>query len=105
MWTHRIEFNPNVMQGKPVVKGTRIPVELVLRKLGEGATMDDLHDAYPRLRPEDVCACLAYAAERPYGSTVDWQAEAHRQSLAVARSPQAEEDQKFVEAISVWDEM
>ena len=42
MWTHRIELDPNVMLGKPVVKGTRIPVELVLRKLGEGASMDDL---------------------------------------------------------------
>ena len=63
MWTHRIEFNPDVMLGKPVVKGTRIPVELVLRKLGEGATMDDLRDAYPRLTPEDVYACLAFAAD------------------------------------------
>ena len=63
MWKHRIEFNPNVMLGKPVVKGTRIPVELVLRKLGEGAAMDDLRDAYPRLTPEDVYACLAYAAD------------------------------------------
>ena len=63
MWKHRIEFNPNVMLGKPVVKGTRIPVELVLRKLGEGATMDDLRDAYPRLTSEDVYACLAYAAD------------------------------------------
>ena len=63
MWTHRIELDPNVMLGKPVVKGTRIPVELVLRKLGEGATMDDLRDAYPRLMPEDVYACLVYAAD------------------------------------------
>ena len=62
-WTHRIEFNPNVMLGKPVVKGTRIPVELVLRKLGEGAAVDDLRDAYPRLTPEDVYACLAFAAD------------------------------------------
>ena len=63
VWTHRIELDPNVMLSKPVVKGTRIPVELVLRKLGEGATMDDLRDAYPRLRPEDVYACLVYAAD------------------------------------------
>ena len=63
MWTNRIELNPNVMLGKPVVKGTRIPVELVLRKLGDGATMDDLRDAYPRLVPEDIHACLAYAAD------------------------------------------
>ena len=63
MWTDRIEIKPNVMLGKPVVKGTRIPVELVLRKLGDGATIEDLRDAYPRLMPEDIQACLAYAAD------------------------------------------
>ena len=63
MPTNRIEVNPNVMLGKPVVKGTRIPVELVLRKLGGGATIDDLCDAYPRLGVEDIYACLAYAAD------------------------------------------
>ena len=63
MRTNRIEINPNVMLGKPVVRGTRIPVEIVLRKLGEGATMGDLCDAYPRLEAEDVYACLAYAAD------------------------------------------
>jgi uncharacterized protein (DUF433 family) len=55
----RIEINPAVMLGKPVVKGTRIPVELLLRKLAEGATTDDLLDAYPRLTLEDIRACLA----------------------------------------------
>lgn len=45
----RIEVNPRVMMGKPVVKGTRIPVDLILRKLGEGASEDDLLDAYPQL--------------------------------------------------------
>jgi uncharacterized protein (DUF433 family) len=47
--TDCIEINPAVMQGKPVIRGTRIPVELLLRKLAEGATVDDLLDAYPRL--------------------------------------------------------
>ena len=61
MWTLRIESAPNFMLGKPAVEGTRIPVELVLRKLGESAAMDDLRDAYPRLMPEDVSAGLAYA--------------------------------------------
>lgn len=61
--TNRIEVNPNVMLGKPVIRGTRIPVELVLRKLGEGATEVDLLDAYPRLAPEDIRAALAYAAD------------------------------------------
>jgi uncharacterized protein (DUF433 family) len=51
------------MLGKPVIRGTRIPVELVIRKLSEGATEADLLDAYPRLTSEDIRAALAYAAE------------------------------------------
>jgi uncharacterized protein (DUF433 family) len=58
----RIEVNPGVMLGKPVIKGTRIPVELVLRKLSEGATESDLMDAYPRLTKIDIQAALAYAS-------------------------------------------
>lgn len=62
--THpRIETNPAVLHGKPVIRGTRIPVELILRKLAEGATQADLLDAYPRLTAEDVHAALAYAAD------------------------------------------
>lgn len=59
--TSRIEINPAVMLGKPVVRNTRIPVELLLRKLAEGATIADLLDAYPRITEEDIRACLAYA--------------------------------------------
>ena len=58
----RIETNPNVMQGKPVIRGTRIPVELVLRKLSEGASEQELRESYPRLTEDDVHAALAYAA-------------------------------------------
>jgi uncharacterized protein (DUF433 family) len=58
----RIEIDPSIMLGKPVVRHTRIPVELVLRKLAEGASTDELLDAYPRLVKEDIQACLAYAA-------------------------------------------
>ncbi len=58
----RIEVNPAVMLGKPVIKGTRIPVELLLRKLSEGATETDLLDAYPRLTKLDIQAALSYAA-------------------------------------------
>ncbi len=58
-----IEVNPDVMLGKPVIRGTRIPVELVIRKLGEGATEADLLDAYPRLTQEDIRAALAFAAD------------------------------------------
>ena len=59
----RIEINPAVMLGKPVIRGTRIPVELIVRKLGEGATESELLDAYPRLAPGDIRAALTYAAE------------------------------------------
>ena len=59
----RIEIHPDVMQGKPVVRGTRVPVELLLRKLAEGASLDDLLDAYPKLTADDIRACLAYAAD------------------------------------------
>jgi uncharacterized protein (DUF433 family) len=50
------------MLGKPVIRGTRITVELLLRKLGEGATESDLLDAYPRLTRKDIQAALSYAA-------------------------------------------
>ncbi len=58
----RIEINPAVMLGKPVIRGTRISVELILRKLSEGASEADLLDAYPRLAHADIQAALAYAA-------------------------------------------
>ncbi|MGH8613307.1 MAG: DUF433 domain-containing protein [Gammaproteobacteria bacterium] len=61
--TTRIEVNPKVMLGKPVIRGTRITVELILRKLGEGATQADLLDAYPGLTREDIQAAMIYAAD------------------------------------------
>jgi uncharacterized protein (DUF433 family) len=63
MTTDRIEINPDVLVGKPVIRGTRIPVELILRKLAEGSTVTELLDAYPRLVGEDIQAALAYAAD------------------------------------------
>jgi uncharacterized protein (DUF433 family) len=56
--TDRIEINPKVMMGKPVIRGTRITVELILRKLSEGAAIKDILEAYPRLTPEDVQAAI-----------------------------------------------
>jgi uncharacterized protein (DUF433 family) len=61
--TERIEMNPHVMLGKPVIRGTRIPVELILRKLSEGASEADLIHAYPRLTREDIQAAMRYAAD------------------------------------------
>ncbi len=62
MRTDRIEINPQVMMGKPVIKDTRITVESILRKLSEGSSEDDLLDAYPRLAREDIRAALRYGA-------------------------------------------
>ena len=61
--TARIEIDPDVMLGKPVIRGTRIPVELILRKLSDGASDADLLDAYPRLTREDIQAAMRYAAD------------------------------------------
>jgi uncharacterized protein (DUF433 family) len=61
--TDRIQMNPRVMLGKPVLRGTRIPVELVLRKLAEGASEADILDAYPRLTREDIHAAIRFAAD------------------------------------------
>ena len=57
----RITVDPDIMVGKPVVKGTRIPVYVILGKLAENPDLDDLFAAYPRLTIDDVKACLAYA--------------------------------------------
>jgi uncharacterized protein (DUF433 family) len=61
--SNRIEINPEIMLGKPVVRGTRVTVELLLRKLSEGATEDDLLDAHPHLTRDDIKAAIAYAAD------------------------------------------
>jgi uncharacterized protein (DUF433 family) len=58
----RIEINPAVMVGKPVIRGTRIPVELVVRLLGQGISEAEILRQYPRLESEDIRADLTYAA-------------------------------------------
>ncbi len=57
-----IERNPSVLMGKPIVKGTRISVELIMRKLAEGLTIDELIKQYPNLKREQIAAALEYAA-------------------------------------------
>jgi uncharacterized protein (DUF433 family) len=59
----RIEMNPKIMMGKPVIRGTRIPVEIILRKLSEKASEADLLHAYPNLEPEDIQAAIRFAAD------------------------------------------
>jgi uncharacterized protein (DUF433 family) len=64
MATHdRIEMNPEVMGGKPVIRGTRVPVEIVLRKLGAGMMHEAIMADHPRLTAEDIRAAQAFAAD------------------------------------------
>jgi uncharacterized protein (DUF433 family) len=58
----RIEVKPDVMMGKPCIRGTRIPVYLVLEKLAAGETAEQILAAYPQLTQADLSACLEYAA-------------------------------------------
>lgn len=58
-----LESNADVMLGKPVIKGTRITVELILKKLSEGASVDDIITAYPNLTHNSIKAVLAYASD------------------------------------------
>lgn len=62
--THeRIESNPEIMGGKPVIRGTRVPVEVILRKLGAGMTAEAIITDHPRLTPEDIRAAQTFAAD------------------------------------------
>jgi uncharacterized protein (DUF433 family) len=58
----RIEANPDVMLGRPVIRGTRVSVELILRRISEGATEEALLTSYPHLTRDDVRAAISFAA-------------------------------------------
>jgi len=62
-WKDHITTDPDVLAGKPVIKGTRISVELILDRLADGWTQEDLLKAYPRVSPEALHAAFAFAAE------------------------------------------
>ena len=62
-WKDRIEVNPEVLVGKPIIKGTRISVELILDRLADGWTMEDVLTSYPRISREDVLAALSFSSE------------------------------------------
>lgn len=62
-WSDRIVTDPNVLVGKPTIKGTRISVELILDRLADGWSEADLLDSYPRLKKEDLTAVFAFMRE------------------------------------------
>ena len=63
MDTKLIESNPSIMMGKPVIVGTRIPVELILEKFATGETIEQLLEEYPRLTEEGIRAALYFASQ------------------------------------------
>ena len=62
-WKAHISSDPAILFGKAVIKNTRIPVELILEKLGSGYSFEDLLEAYPRITKEDIRACLLFASD------------------------------------------
>lgn len=62
-YRERITADPDVMLGKPIIKGTRIIVEIILKRLSEGMEIKELLEAYPHLTKDDVLAALSYSAE------------------------------------------
>lgn len=65
----RITVDPDVMVGKPVIKGTRLTVELILTLLIQGISMEEILQDYPNLTKQDIFACLAFAKEALINST------------------------------------
>jgi len=62
-WREHIVIDPRILTGKPVIKGSRIAVELVVDLLAQGWTEAQILDSYPHLTPADIRACLAYASD------------------------------------------
>jgi uncharacterized protein (DUF433 family) len=61
-WRTHITTDPSIMFGKACIKNTRIPVDLILEKLGKGYTIEELLAAYPKISEEDIKACMLYAS-------------------------------------------
>ena len=66
----RVIVDPKVMAGKPIIRGTRIPVDLIVRMAGQGITDSEILREYPRLTVEDIRAAVSYAAEVVAGEDV-----------------------------------
>jgi len=62
-WLSHISTDPKILFGKPVIKNTRIPVDLILEKLAAGDKSEDLLEAYPVLTKDDIISCLLFGAE------------------------------------------
>lgn len=70
MWYDYIEQKKDVLGGKPVIKNTRIGVDLILEKIGNGEAIEDLLKAYPKLTKEEILACITYGANLVRNETI-----------------------------------
>lgn len=61
-WSERIHADPDILAGKPVIRGTRLAVEFILELLAAGRSAAEILDDYPGLTKEDILACLTYAS-------------------------------------------
>ncbi len=61
-WRDRIEINPKIVVGKPIIKGTRLSIDFILELLAQGWTIELILENYPQLKKEDVLAALEYSA-------------------------------------------
>lgn len=73
-WRDYVASDPDIMFGKPVIKGTRILVDLILEKLGHGETINQLLESYPRATEAALYACLLFASETTKNEVVYAQA-------------------------------
>ncbi len=62
-WKDRIVVDPDILIGKPIIKGTRISVDLIMDRLADGWTLEDITTAYPRVTRDDVLAAIAFVTE------------------------------------------
>ncbi len=62
-WKDRITVNPEILVGKPIIRGTRISVEMLMDRLADGWTMEQILESYPRVTREDVLAAIAFVTE------------------------------------------
>ena len=66
----RVVINPKVMVGKPIIKGTRIPIDMIVKLVAQGMTIEEILEDYPKLSKEDVKAALLYSAEVVSGESI-----------------------------------
>ena len=67
---NRIVVDTKIMVGKPVIKGTRIPVNMIIRQIAQGMTVKEILEDYPQLKKEDIRAALMYSADVIEGETI-----------------------------------